>query len=87
MYSIDMQEAKKPGRISKPMRASATMPWILAQCLGEVAWQDLSGRKGSEEAALKSWRMFTVILCFWGQRTSTPRMEEVKRQLPLQYSA
>lgn len=26
-----MQEAKKPGRISKPMRASATMPWILAQ--------------------------------------------------------
>lgn len=31
MYSIDMQEAKKPGRISKPMRASATMPWILAQ--------------------------------------------------------
>lgn len=47
------------------------------KCLGEVAWQDLSGRKGSEEAALKSWRMFTVILCFWGQRTSTPRMEEV----------
>ena len=47
------------------------------KCLGQVAWRDLSGPKGSEEAALKSWRMFTVILCFWGQRTSTPRMQEV----------
>ena len=70
MYSIDMQEAKKIGHISKPMRASATMPWILAQYAKQLSRvftyeQKLANIKGKSGSSDRFYFLGLQNHCGW----------------------